>query len=211
VGKALGGLPETPALSSAPVSGGGAGSDSIGRYLERQRRLRGLSIEEVANLTKIPRRSLERLEAGAFDRDPDGFSRGFVRTVAGAIGLDPQATVERMLTETKSQRLRAPQNLIPALIGLAALIALAALAVAAANWLGTPVAPPREMADPELRRRDFVRELADHRAILGPPQRPAGAALALPLDSGASFDAARPLDTRTSQGAARPLPPDPAD
>jgi len=177
VGKALGGLPETTALSSAPGTAGRAGADSIGRYLERQRRLRGLSLEEVANLTKVPRRSLERLEAGAFDRDPDGFTRGFVRTVAGAIGLDPQATVERMLTESKPQRLGAPQNLIPALIGLAALIVLAAAAFATVHWLESRAAPGREVAEPELRRRDFVRELADRRGLAGPPRGLRDAAL----------------------------------
>ena len=50
--------------------------------------MRGLSLDEVAAATRIPRRSLERLEAGAFDSEPDGFARGFVRTVADAMGLD---------------------------------------------------------------------------------------------------------------------------
>ncbi|MGI9432420.1 MAG: helix-turn-helix domain-containing protein [Myxococcota bacterium] len=196
MGKAVGGLPEAPALSSDPAATRDKGSDSIGRYLERQRRLRGLSLEEVANLTKIPRRSLERLEAGAFDRDPDGFTRGFVRTVAAAIGLDPQATVERMLTEMKPQRLRAAQNLIPALVGLALLIAMAALAVAAANWLGTPGAPASETAEPELRRRDFGRELADRRA---------------PADSANDFRLHAPGEELLRAFGEPGIEPDPAD
>jgi cytoskeletal protein RodZ len=44
-------------------------------------------------------RSLRRLEAGAFDHEPDGFARGFVRTVASALGLPPDETVARMLPE----------------------------------------------------------------------------------------------------------------
>lgn len=168
MGKALGGLPEETALSSGSGPPAGAGTDSIGRYLERQRRLRGMSIQEVAALTRIPARSLERLEAGAFDRQPDGFTRGFVRSVASAIGLDPQVTVERMLTEAKPPRLGAPQNLLPALIGLAALMVLALIAVAAANWFGGPSAPTAAPAEPELRRRDFVRALAERRTVVAP-------------------------------------------
>jgi hypothetical protein len=62
------------------------GAFSIGAYLREQRRLRGLSLEEVEAVTRIPRRALARLEAGAFDRQQDVYLRGFVRTVAVAIG-----------------------------------------------------------------------------------------------------------------------------
>jgi len=75
------------------------GDASIGGYLARERRLRGISLDELADLTKIPRRSLERLEAGAFDRNPDGFARGFVRAVALALGLSAEEAVMRMLAE----------------------------------------------------------------------------------------------------------------
>lgn len=71
----------------------------IGEYLKRQRILRGMSVEELAATTRIPLRSLERLEAGYFDGVSDGFVRGFVRTVAQALGLDADATVARMLDE----------------------------------------------------------------------------------------------------------------
>ena len=72
---------------------------SIGDYLRRQRVLRDVSIEELSALTHIPQRSLERLEGGEFDHQPDGFARGFVRTVAQALGLDVDGTVARMLEE----------------------------------------------------------------------------------------------------------------
>ncbi len=72
---------------------------AIGEYLKRQRLLRGISVEELAATTRIPLRSLERLEAGYFDGVSDGFVRGFVRTVALALGLDADDTVARMLDE----------------------------------------------------------------------------------------------------------------
>ncbi len=71
----------------------------IGEYLRRQRVLRGMTAVELAELTRIPLRSLERLEEGQFDGEADGFVRGFVRTVASALGLDADDTVARMLRE----------------------------------------------------------------------------------------------------------------
>ena len=71
----------------------------IGEYLRRQRVLRGVTIEELCADTRIPLRSLERLERGEFDGETDGFVRGFVRTVAIALGLDPDDTIARMLRE----------------------------------------------------------------------------------------------------------------
>ena len=71
----------------------------IGEYLRRQRVLRGMSTEELASITRIPLRSLERLEGGQFDGETDGFVRGFVRTVANALGLDADDAISRMLHE----------------------------------------------------------------------------------------------------------------
>ena len=72
---------------------------SIGAYLAAQRRLRGISAQQLAAQTRIPLRSLERLESGCFDTEVDGFVRGFVRTVAEALGLDPDETLNRALEE----------------------------------------------------------------------------------------------------------------
>jgi Helix-turn-helix domain len=86
--------------TASPVSGEDElGTTSIGEYLKRQRLLRGITVEELSATTRIPLRSLERLEAGYFDGVSDGFVRGFVRTVALALGLDADSTVARMLDE----------------------------------------------------------------------------------------------------------------
>ena len=71
----------------------------IGEYLRRQRTLRGVSLQELSSATRIPLRSLERLEGGEFDGETDGFVRGFVRTVAVALGLDAEDAVSRVLEE----------------------------------------------------------------------------------------------------------------
>ena len=97
MGKEVQGVPEDPTLGS------------VGRYLAGQRLLRGISLDDLAVLTKIPRRSLERLEAGAFDHVADGFSRGFVRAVADALGLDPwrhNLAVDVLLADASGYELR---------------------------------------------------------------------------------------------------------
>ena len=80
-------------------SGIGFDSYSIGAYLRLQRELRGISLEDVATATHLPLRSLDQLESGSFDGDQTGFAKGFVRTFAQAIGLDPEEAVTRMLVE----------------------------------------------------------------------------------------------------------------
>jgi hypothetical protein len=131
----------------------------VGSWLAGQRRLRGLSVEDVAGLTRIPRRSLERLESGAFDGNPDGFARGFVRAVAEAIGVDPEEAGARLLGEVRPQRARRALRWRPLAAALAAALA-AFLGVRALFALArAPAAPPPARA-PGLVRHDYVRELA---------------------------------------------------
>jgi transcriptional regulator with XRE-family HTH domain len=165
MGKAIGGLPETPALI-----GGEDASGSIGAYIARQRKLRGISLEELEVLTRIPRRSLERLESGAFDAEPDGFVRGFVRTVSVAIGLDPDDTVTRMLVEPDP---RGKKSRIPNLSAAARFLLLMCLIAVAAAILWTLLeVRPEGLPDASLAhqtrpvRRDAIRELAISRGII---------------------------------------------
>lgn len=151
--------------------------ESIGAYLGLQRRLRGISLEELAQATRIPMRSLQRLESGAFDADPDGFVRGFVRTVAEALGLPPHETIARMLPEADVAgqgrgrlRLRRWARVVLGAMLLAAAIAGGWVVV---SELGP--APPGASAPEEgLVRRDAVRALAlEHGLPTGAPE-PAG-------------------------------------
>lgn len=142
---------------------------SIGGYLGRQRRLRGISLEELSGLTKIPQRSLERLEAGAFDRQPDGFARGFVRTVAVALGLDPEEAVMRLLGEPLE--IGEPSRLHPAGGGrwlwLVSGLAIAALAIGLIIWgwgLESGLAARGDDSPRIVYRRDAVRALAESQA-----------------------------------------------
>lgn len=198
MGQAIGGVSEATALSE-PASR----VDPIGSYLARQRKLRGISLDELESLTHIPRRSLERLESGAYDGDPDGFVRGFVRTVSLAIGLDPEDTVSRMLAEPAADR--AGGRLYLGRVGLALAVVLGlglALALVPAVLQTTLPAPDLTRPDraPAV-RWDAVRELAESvGAVASRASAPDAAAL-----SGA---APRPLPSHDGGGAhPGPRPP----
>lgn len=65
-------------------------------YLREGRAASAMSLEEIARVTRIPQRSLERLEEGAFEALPaDVFVRGFLRSYAQCVGLDTEETVRR--------------------------------------------------------------------------------------------------------------------
>lgn len=163
MGKAVGGVPAAASLSDAP------GEDGVGAWLARQRRLRGISLEELSQLTRIPQRSLERLESGAFDGPPDGFARGFVRTVAAAIGLDPDDAVGRMLREPEDGgRRRAPSLRRVALAGLV-LLSVVGLGAAAVRLARRPPAAEGPAPAELPVRRDYVRALAAEQGLLPPP------------------------------------------
>jgi cytoskeletal protein RodZ len=137
----------------------------IGSYLRRQRKLRGISIEDLARATRIPLRSLQRLEGGSFDDDVDGFVRGFVRTVADALGLDPDDTLARMLAEPavdESQPFHLSQSLPRALVGLLVVVAVAAaVGVVHVVATGNESVEAGGTAAKRIYRRDPVRALAE--------------------------------------------------
>ena len=182
MGKAIGGLSGSPPLSEGESSDERVEESipSIGSYLARQRRLRGIELEELAAVTRIPRRSLERLESGAFDGVTDGFVRGFVRTVADAIGLDPDDAVTRMLAEPVVGPARSwPQGLFTPLALAGGLVLLLVLgfwwaidtdsAPVVAEAEVTPAVVPTVQSGVAFLRRDAVRELAREQGMLGRP------------------------------------------
>ena len=68
----------------------------FGRYLQQQRELRGLSLDEVARQTKIPPTLIGALEAGQSERFPERiFVLNYIRSYAGAVGLSPDDAVNR--------------------------------------------------------------------------------------------------------------------
>jgi cytoskeleton protein RodZ len=67
---------------------------TLGAKLHDARARRGLSLSQIANSTKIGVYMLEALEANDTARLPGGvYGRGFVRSFAAEVGLDPEAAV----------------------------------------------------------------------------------------------------------------------
>ena len=72
---------------------------SFGVRLQREREMRGISLDEIAEATKIGTRSLKALESGEFDKLPGGiFNKGFVRAYARYLGIDEDQAVSDYLT-----------------------------------------------------------------------------------------------------------------
>jgi cytoskeleton protein RodZ len=62
---------------------------SVGERLRAAREEKGISLEEIAAQTRIPRRHLESIEAADWDKLPaPTYTIGFARSYAAAIGLD---------------------------------------------------------------------------------------------------------------------------
>jgi cytoskeletal protein RodZ len=69
---------------------------SLALWLRTGRLQRGMSLDDVARVTKIQPRILERIEAGKLDGLPaEVFVRGFIRSFARCIGLDEREALRR--------------------------------------------------------------------------------------------------------------------
>lgn len=67
---------------------------SFGEKLQREREMRGVTLEEIAEATKIGTRNLRALETNDFDKLPGGiFNKGFVRAYARYLGIDEEQAV----------------------------------------------------------------------------------------------------------------------
>jgi len=73
------------------------------------RRNRGISLQQIAELTKISVRSLEAIEQGNFQRLPGGiYNTSYIRQYARAIDYD-----ESVLIEFYYQQTSGPQDVAP--------------------------------------------------------------------------------------------------
>jgi cytoskeleton protein RodZ len=72
---------------------------SFGDKLKREREMRAITLEEIAEATKIGTRSLRALEEEHFDQLPGGiFNKGFVRAYAKFLGIDEEQAVADYVT-----------------------------------------------------------------------------------------------------------------
>jgi cytoskeletal protein RodZ len=84
----MGQLTDLPAKGNKPAMG------AFGDRLRREREMRGITLDEITESTKISRRHLEALEGEHFDQLPGGvFNKGFVRAYARFLGIDEDQAV----------------------------------------------------------------------------------------------------------------------
>ncbi|HQR28996.1 MAG TPA: helix-turn-helix transcriptional regulator, partial [Anaeromyxobacteraceae bacterium] len=69
---------------------------AFGRYLLRERELRGLALDDVARVTRLAASVIEAIEEGDPERmPPRGYLVGYLRSYAAAVGLDADDVVLR--------------------------------------------------------------------------------------------------------------------
>jgi len=98
VPKDAGAPPLTPPGAEEARDGAdpGARVAAFGRWLMRERELRGLGRDEVARRTRLPPGVVEALESGDRDRLPArAYAVGYLRTFAAAVGLDADEVLLR--------------------------------------------------------------------------------------------------------------------
>lgn len=70
--------------------------ESLGHYLRNERELRQLSLEEIAQTTRIPLRMLQHIESDQLDSLPgEVFTRGFLKSYARSVGLPVEEVLAR--------------------------------------------------------------------------------------------------------------------
>jgi cytoskeleton protein RodZ len=80
------------------VTAGTTSMEHFGEALRCERQRRSVSLEDIAQTTKVTVRSLQALESDAFDQLPGGIlSKGIVRSYVRFLGLNEGEWVERFL------------------------------------------------------------------------------------------------------------------
>lgn len=127
---------------------------ALGSLLRGARERRGLTVQDIAAVTRIPRRHLDALEQGRLDDVPTGmYRRAEVRAFAEAVGLDRNVAIAQL---ERALGADAPSAIVPpAALPLtsfaraiyAGLVMVAVLLAGGAYWLwlthvGDESAPP---------------------------------------------------------------------
>jgi len=86
--------------------------ESLGKYLKAQRELRNVSLEEIANSTKIREAFLRAIEEDSYELLPPAFYvKGFLTLYARHLGLDPHDVGLRYQNYLKTLTISAPVEL----------------------------------------------------------------------------------------------------
>lgn len=112
---------------------------SLGEQLRRAREAKGLSLDDVANRTRIPTRHLQNIEREEWDALPAiTYAIGFTRNYANAVGLDGAVIARELRAQLggATVRVAAPEYYAEADPARAPPRSLAAIAIVIAVLLG---------------------------------------------------------------------------
>jgi len=88
-----------------PATYDGRNMGAFGERLQREREMRGITLEEISESTKITSRCLRALEEEEFDKLPGGvFNKGFVRAYAAYLGLDEDKAVAEFVAASGGEK-----------------------------------------------------------------------------------------------------------
>lgn len=137
-----------------------AGSSRVGDQLRAAREAKGLTLEEIANQTRIPRRHLEAIEAGDWSRLPaPTYTMGFAKSYASAVGVDRTQIGEELRAEMGGQRPVSqaadvyepadPARTMPRWLVLAAIAAIVVAVLALSWWKSSDLEPQQATVEAE--------------------------------------------------------------
>ncbi len=90
---------------------------SFGEILKRERELRGISLREISEATKIGIRTLEALENSRIEDLPGGlFNKGFIRAYSIHVGIDPDEMINNYLYDVGQMEEKDPLESLRAMI-----------------------------------------------------------------------------------------------
>ncbi len=118
---------------------------TVGERLRSAREEKGLSLEDIAAQTRIPRRHLESIETGDWNSLPaPTYTTGFAKSYASAVGLDRTEIGDQLRAEMGGQRFATsqtevfeaadPRRTMPKWLVIGTIIAVIVL-VAVMSWL----------------------------------------------------------------------------
>jgi cytoskeletal protein RodZ len=114
---------------------GGERLPAFGRWLVRERELRGIGRDEVVRETKLAPAVVDALESGEAARiPPRAYVVGYLRAYAAAAGLDPDEVVLRFQEAAGPVGAPAPGRRDAASLRVAILVLLAVAALGAGLW-----------------------------------------------------------------------------
>lgn len=172
-------IKEMPQEEISPVSHiSDAEKESFGEYLRREREMRGILLEEIAEATRIGKNTLEALENDEYEKlPPRVYVRGFLKTYASYLGLDVNDVLLRYqsygmgLEEPKGKiEIKAKRGpfIRPALVVLVGLIILAAITLT--FYKKRAVITPPQAISPTLEAPEGAINLKSESVQIEPPE-----------------------------------------